>query len=295
MRSTSGSKSITITKSAIAVAILFVIAPALHAQGDDILYLGNTPKTETVQAELTDAGPIGAETTTNLYFGHVALGAGWNTIFSIVNTGATTVNGTLSITGTTGQPINANIDGAVVAGLAVSVPAGGTRTLVANPVSSTDPLRSGWAKYENIGGNAAGVATFQQAVGNQLATAAGVLSSNLVSAATIPVYNDLAASRFVGFAIANPNASAINIRLTTLNEAGTVQDGPVTPAQLNLPGNGQIAIFLHEILPARATFRGSMVLQGASAGQTFVVVALVQNGPLVTAVPVIPEKSPVVP
>ena len=38
-----------------------------------------------------------------------------------------------------------------------------------------------------------------------------------------------------------------------------------------------------------------MVLQGASAGQTFVVVALVQNGPLVTAVPVIPEKSPVVP
>ena len=79
MRSTSGSKSIIITKSAIAVAILFVIAPALHAQGDDILYLGNTPKTETVQAELTDPGPIGAETTTSLYFGHVALGAGYGT------------------------------------------------------------------------------------------------------------------------------------------------------------------------------------------------------------------------
>jgi len=294
MRSTSGSKSITITKSAIVVAILFVIAPALHAQSDEgVLYLGNTSKA--VQANLTDPGPIGAETTTNLYFGHVALGAGWNTIFSIVNTGATTVNGTLSITGQNGQPINANIDGAVVAGLAVSVPAGGTRTLVANPVSSTDPLRSGWAKYENIGGNATGVATFQQSIGNVLTTAAGVLSSNLVSAATIPVYNDLDASRFVGFAVANPNASAISLRLTTLNEAGTVQDGPVNPAQLNLPGNGQIAIFLHEILPARATFRGSMVLQGATAGQTFVVVALVQNGPLITAIPVIPEKSPSIP
>ena len=38
-----------------------------------------------------------------------------------------------------------------------------------------------------------------------------------------------------------------------------------------------------------------MVLQGATAGQTFVVVALVQNGPLITAVPVIPEKAPNVP
>ena len=66
------------------------MAPALHAQSDDVLYLGNTP---TVQANLTDPGPIGAETTTSLYFGQVALGAGWNTIFSIVNTGATTVNG----------------------------------------------------------------------------------------------------------------------------------------------------------------------------------------------------------
>src|SRR5262245_57246383 len=105
MRSTPGSNSITITKLAIGVAILFVMAPALHAQGDDVLYLGNT--TKAVQADLTDPGPIGAETSTSLYFGQVALGQGWNTIFSIVNTGATTVNGTLSLTGTTGLPINA--------------------------------------------------------------------------------------------------------------------------------------------------------------------------------------------
>src|SRR4030095_14590140 len=292
MRSTSGPTSITLAKSAILVAILFVMAPALYAQSDEVLYLGNTRTVQpNVQANLADPGPIGAETTTSLYFGHVALGAGWNTIFSIVNTGPTTVNGTLSVRGQDGVPINANIDGTVTASLAVQVPSGGTRTLVANPVSATDPLRAGWARYENIGGNASGVATFQQSVGNQLATAAGVLSSNLVSAATIPVYNDLATSRFVRFAVANPNASAISLRLTTLNEVGTVQDGPITPAELNLPANGQIARFLHEFLPARTTFRGSMVLQGASAGQTFVVVALVQNGPLITAIPVIPEKA----
>jgi hypothetical protein len=296
MRSTSGPTSITTTKSAILVAILFAMAPALHAQSDDVLYLGNTRTAQPdLQVDLTDPGPIGAETTTSLYFGHVALGAGWNQIFSIVNTGATTVNGTLTLTGSNGMAINANIDGQVTSAVSVSVPAGGTRTLIANPATAADPLRTGWARYENIGGNASGVATFQQSVGNQLATAAGVLSSNLVSNATIPVYNDLATNRFVGFAVANPNASPITIRLTTVNENGTIADAATTPAQLNpLPGNNQLAIFLHQILPARTTFRGSMVLS-ATGGQTFVVVALVQNGPLITAIPVINEKSASVP
>src|SRR5262245_31226628 len=292
MRSTPGSNSITITKLAIGVAILFVMAPALHAQGDDVLYLGNT--TKAVQADLTDPGPIGAETSTSLYFGQVALGAGWNTIFSIVNTGPTTVNGTLSLTGTTGLPINANIDGTVTAAQAVSVPAGGTRTLIANPVSPSDPLRTGWARYENIGGNASGVATFQLTTAGILSTAAGVLSSQLVTAATIPVYNDLAAGRFVGFAVANPNQTTMMLRLTTVNENGTIADPATTPAQLNLQPGGQVSIFLHEIITTRTTFRGSMVISTAGS-QGFAIVALVQNGPLVTAVPVVNEKAPSVP
>ncbi len=119
---------------------------------------------------------------------------------------------------------------------------------------------------------------------------------NLISAATIPVYNDLAAARFVGFAIANPNASAISLRLTTVNENWNDADAAITPAELNpLQQMARSRSSCTRFLPARTTFRGSMVLQGATAGQTFVVVALVQNGPLITAVPVIPEKAPNVP
>jgi hypothetical protein len=295
MRSTSGSTSITVAKSALLVAILFVMAPALHAQSDEVLYLGNTRTVQpSVQANLADPGPIGAETTTNLYFAHMAVGAGYNTIFTIVNTGATTVNGVLSITGQTGLPMNANIDGTVTAAQAVSVPSGGTRTMIAGPVSPTDPVRVGWAKYENIGGNAGGVATFQLTIGNILTTAAGVLSSNLVTAATIPVYNDLAAQRFVGFAVANPNATVMPLRLTTLAENGMVADAPTTPAQLNLQPGGQVAIFLHEIITTRTNFRGSMVIT-APGSQGFAIVALVQNGLQITAVPVINEKAPNVP
>jgi hypothetical protein len=297
MRSTSGSKSITITKSAIVVALLFVMAPALHAQNEEggVLYLGNTSKTETVQTDLTDPGPIGAETTTSLYFGQVALGEGWNTIFSIVNTGATTVNGTLTLTGSNGQPINANFEGQVTSALALSVPSGGSRTIPVTTATAGAPLTTGWARYENIGGNASGVATFQLTTGGILSTAAGVLSSNLVTAATIPVYNDLAAGRFVGFAVANPNSSPVTIRLTTVNENGSIATPAATPAQLNpLPPNSHLAIFLHQINTAQTTFRGSMVLNTTGA-QGFVVVALVQNGPLITAVPVINEKAPNIP
>jgi hypothetical protein len=287
--------SITITKSAILVATLFLIAPALHAQSDEVLYLGNTRTVQpSVQANLADPGPIGAETTTSLYFGHVALGAGWNTIFTIVNTGATTVNGVLSLTDTTGLPMNANIDGTVTAAQSVSVPRGGTKTLTAIPVSPADPLKTGWARYENIGGNAAGVATFQLTTGNILSTAAGVLSSNLVTAATIPVYNDLAAGRFVGFAVANPNSTVMALRLTTVNEDGTIADAATTPAQLNLQPGGQVAIFLHQIITTRTTFRGSMVI-AAPGSQGFAIVALVQNGPLITAVPVVNERAPNIP
>jgi hypothetical protein len=44
-------------------------------------------------------------------------------------------------------------------------------------------------------------------------------------------------------------------------------------------------------VPARLKFRGSMVLEGQS-GKKFSIVALVQSQGLLTAIPVIPEKSP---
>jgi hypothetical protein len=138
------------------------------------------------------------------------------------------------------------------------------------------------------------VATFQLTTGNILSTAAGVLSSNLVTAATIPVYNDLAAGRFVGFAVANPNSTVMALRLTTVNEDGTIADAATTPAQLNLQPGGQVAIFLHQIITTRTTFRGSMVI-AAPGSQGFAIVALVQNGPLITAVPVVNERAPNIP
>jgi hypothetical protein len=166
--------------------------------------------------------------------------------------------------------------------------------LTAGPANPGDPTKSGWARVENIGGSLGGVGTFQQTVNGVLVTVAGVLSSQPVATATIPVDNSDADQRYTGFAIANQNNSNLSVRLVTLNENGNIQDNTV-PADLNLAPNSQKAIFLHQIFPARSTFRGSMVLVG-QGGQSFSVVALVINrGGLLTAIPVIPEKAPQVP
>jgi len=176
----------------------------------------------------------------------------------------------------------------------VSVPPGGTKFLIASAPNASDPTQSGWARVESTGGLLGGVGTFQLSEGGTLKTIVGVLASQAVEFATIPVDNDDSQKRFTGFAVANPGGEDIGIRLITMNADGTLADN-VTPAQLNPLGpRKQIAIFLHEILPTRLKFRGSIVLVG-QGGKKFAVVALVQNQDLLTAIPVISEKAPSVP
>jgi hypothetical protein len=265
-------------------AVLTFVVPSLQAQDESAL-----------PVSLTDPGPIGAETTTNLYFGQVAVGGGYTTIFSFVNTGSTPVNGTLFLRGQDGTPFNVSIGGVVSNQFPIqpAIPPGGMRVWTVSSVSTTDPTRSGWARLENIGGSVGGVATFQLAQGAVVSTIAGVLPSQPVPFATIPVDNNAAQNRFTGFAVANPNPMSLTLRLVTLDEDGALLDNAL-PAALSLPPFGQRALFLHEILASRATFRGSMALV-AQSGQTFVVTALVVNQGILTVVPAINERAPVVP
>jgi len=79
-----------------------------------------------------------------------------------------------------------------------------------------------------------------------------------------------------------------------LDENGGITD-VLSPPELNPLGPlKQVAKFLHEYVPTKLRFKGSMVLVGQS-GKTFAVVALVQTQGLVTVIPVIPSKAPQVP
>jgi len=178
-----------------------------------------------------------------------------------------------------------NIDGST---FGVSVPAAGARVFLATSLTPNQ-LRTGWGRFESTSGGVVGLATFLLADGLNLRSVAGVFGSQPVEFATIGVDNSLSQGRFTGFSIANPTNESINIRVVVLNAEGNITE-TLTPPELNPLGpQRQISKFLHEYLPARATFRGSVVL-AAQAGRRFVATALIQFQGLLTATPVTPDK-----
>jgi hypothetical protein len=237
------------------------------------------------------------------YFPHLAVGSGYTTVFSLVNTGAATASGDLFLYDGSGKPLGIALSegtspydsqpGSAAATGGSTVPVtlkpGATMMLTANLPDPSSPTKSGWARLETGGGSVSGVATFQFAEGNILRTIAGVFAAAPVETVTIPVDNDDDQDRFTGFAVANPNDVAINIRLATLDAEGALRDQLQPPGLTPLAAHGQVASYLHQYLSSTRKFRGSLKLT-ADGGSKFVVVALQQSKSLFTAIPVIPGR-----
>jgi len=237
-----------------------------------------------------------AATGTNL-FSQIAVGGGYTTVFTFLNTGSVDVNATLTLTGTDGNPLVASIAGPSGAGTQVSslqftVPPGGTQYLTATSASGV--TQTGWAKTTTAGGLVGGAATFSFAPGGSaIQTVAGVMTSSAVSAATIPVDDDVDVSkihcnRCTGYAVANPGTSSITIKVVTVNTDGTIG---ATLSPISLAAGNQTASFIYQDPNASPKFRGSVVFIGED-GAVFSAVALVMNKGLFTAIPVIPSKAP---
>jgi beta-glucanase (GH16 family) len=225
----------------------------------------------------------------DVVFAHVVAGGGFSTTFTLTNTGTAAVSGSLTLTDQTGNPLPVNWSTTTTAAsVPVTVPAGGTAILTASGAPGSD-VKSGWARVQGASNGLVGVASFQFVNSGALKTIAGVLSSAPLESAGLPVDNDSEAERFSGFAVANPGSSEVRVSLTTFRPDGSIAD-VLSPPELNpLSPNSQVARFLHEYLPSRATFRGSLIL-AAEGGAKVSVVALSQNHGLYTAVPVMARK-----
>jgi hypothetical protein len=233
-------------------------------------------------------------------FAQVAVGGGYSTVFTFLNTGAETTSGSLILTDNAGEPLNASLSspgqaGTIATAFPINIPPGGSQTISAGEAIPGDAARAGFARVTSSGGSFSGVATFQLADHGSLATVVGVLSSDTTEAATIPVDDDRTLSgggRATGYAVANPGSESINIKVTLLHPDGSPGIS-LDPPDLNPLGPGRhVSRFLWEDLNDPALrFTGSMVLT-AQAGKKFSVAALVLNQGLYTAIPVIPGKAP---
>jgi hypothetical protein len=252
-----------------------------------------------IPIRIVDPGPIGV-VTTSAVFAHVAVGGGFTTVFTLVNTGGDAATGNLILTQSNGNPLDVTLaepsvseegtNRVFASSAPISIPSGGTQVIQATPPNPADSTLTGWGRVESEGGSISGVGTFQFAPGGTLSTIAGVLASTPVSVVTIPVNDDGATNRFTGYAVANPGSAPVNIKIVVVNSNGTVAQ-TLNPPDLNPLGPGRhVARFLFQD-SGNSNHRGSMVLIGAGGAQ-FAVVALVQDRGLFTAIPVIPSKAP---
>ncbi len=207
-----------------------------------------------------------------VHFAHYAVGMGYATTFTLVNTGDTPASGVLALR---------DPEGNLRTLLQVSMGPGGVNRVRLQGAS----MRTGWATYEGTGGNVSGVATFEFAErGGILKTVAGVLASSPTSSATIPVEYDPVMELATAYAVANPGTDVVRIRMELLSDDGVLLDNPVEFALL--PGC-QIARYVHEDFPSLESFHGSVVLSDPAGGR-FVVIALAQNSGLLSVLPALP-------
>ncbi len=235
-------------------------------------------------------------------FAHVVVGSGFSTVFTITNTGDSAASGTLSITEKTGAPLVVHLSeltnvlgapsqqAADASSVDLNLQAGATAVITAARPGAGD-VTTGWASLDSTGGSLGGVATFQFSEATNLKSIAGVIASQPLEAAAIPVSNEDAKERYSGFAVANSGSTDVHLSITVRDQSGTVVGSPIRPAELNpLKPRAQEARFLHQYASSLVNFSGSMTIS-AWPGEHFAVVALNQNHGMYSAIPVLPKAS----
>ena len=223
-------------------------------------------------------------------FAQIAIGGGYRTVFTLLNVGSSTLTGNLILTnGQDGNPLTASMtDGntsVTGSSFAVSIPSGGTKVVAATAVDTSGPTRTGWAHVTSSGGVLGAVATVQlTGASGALQTFVSVLPSTPLSAATVPVDDNVSAGRFTGYAIANRGNDAITVNVQEVNADGSLA---ASLDSLSIPAGKQVAAFLFQDSKASQTFQGSAVFTG-QGGATFSVVGLAMNQGILAAIPVIP-------
>jgi hypothetical protein len=221
----------------------------------------------------------------DIFFPEIAVGGGWTTTFALVNTGAAAVTGNLLLYNQQGNPLLvSSLELGIDSSFPISIPPGGVMFLTVDALSIIDPSQHGWAKAEYFSGNLSGVATYQFASEGTVTALAGVLPTQPMQFATVPINTDVDTA----FAVANPTGQGITVALCLVDKDGKVIDDTVT---IPLAAGEQIARYFSQYL---ALSDGTVVLKAQSGG-TFVAVALIQDQALFTVVPVIEGKAPHIP
>jgi regulator of chromosome condensation (RCC1) repeat-containing protein len=228
-------------------------------------------------------------TTMFTFFPQVAVGGGYSTTVALNNTGSSAISGNLILRDQQGNAFTvSSTNSGSGSSFPISILPGAATFLTLNSLSPNDPPKSGWASVETTVGSLSAVETFQ--FGGVVQTATGILPSQPMQFATIPIDDDYSQIRLTAYALANPTNQDLVIKLLLVDQDGNVVDDKVS---ITLGPWQQTARYVYRD-SNRPVFKGSMVLR-AQGGGKFVAVALVQNRQIFTEIPTIASNASKIP
>jgi len=259
---------------------------ALDSSGN--LYIADRDNQRIRRVE--NVSPTGITT----YFPQIAVGNGWSTLFTFVNTGLLEVSGNLITRDPQGNPLRISGEltdssgttrpAQVASSFSFVIPPGGTIFLFAT--APDDSMKIGWAQLDSFGSSINAMVTYERTVSANTDSIVSVAQSQPIQLAAIPVDIDNSSGKQLAYAIANPNSRAISINLALIAQDGTVLDGSVS---IKLGPGEQIARNLSQDLAfpnLLSEFRGSLVFRSQD-GQKFVMFALLGKRGQFSAIPLI--------
>lgn len=230
------------------------------------------------------------------YFPQVALGGGYSTNFTITNTGATEVSAELKLTGSDGLPLVASgvvsnpgtePETIIDSTFSVLIPPGGVTFISADSPYPENPTQIGWARLISDEGSLTAVATYEYSVGEKILTMVGVIQSQRIPSATIPVDNIAAQTKQLAYALANPSGQTITVELVLVSQSGTVVDDTIS---IQLGPREHTTRYLWQDIE-NEDFKGSVVFRGKN-GVPFVLLGVLEKQGIYTALPITTGAAP---
>ena len=194
---------------------------------------------------------------------HVASGGGWQTIFTLVNTGTASATATLNFFADDGSalslPLSLPQTGTVAteSSFSQAIPAGATLVIVTQGLNSRDSVTGSAQLTTN--GQISGFAVFQNTAAGQEA----VVPLEVGSANSYTLAFDNTSNRATGIAVSNSSAQAAVVPVTLRDATGAT----VATTTIQLPGRGHSSQMLTDLFPAAANIRGTLEFDTPSNGQ----------------------------
>lgn len=206
-------------------------------------------------------------------FSHFASGAGWQTGFTLVNTGYGPASGQIGFYDTSGNALTA-ADGSA------SQMAPGSLLSIAAPGGTDSTSQQGWAQLLTDG-NVNGYETFRFATGPRFLEALVLPETRLATLYMLPF--DTTGGHDYGIALVNPTSMYADVSVSATD---AITGAVVFSATLPLPSLAHSAFVLTGQYPALANTRGVLRFSTLFAGQADVIGLRLSSTQSITSVPV---------